>query len=232
MHAGGYSDPFGGPFADPFFGGGQDPFAAMMQRQERMMSNMNQMMSGMLGGFGGFGGFGAMMDHPMLMNDMPSHSAEPSSRRSSRASSGPIVEEPDSEPPSAALSHRGSSSFGGPSSFSSTSFSSSSFSSGGSSGPVYFQSSTSMVKGPNGCNPLKSLALLAATEPTNCASGIVERTHSVRDSRTGIERTAMQVQRLQRACLCIHESFDVLCVVMVFNCVRCFLLCAFYHTIA
>lgn len=172
---GGYNDPFRDPFGDPFFGGGQDPFAAMMQQQEHMMMNMNRMIGGMLGGFGGFGGAmgnGSNLGpgHSMLMNDASSRSTQ---RLPARSSSGPIVEEPDSEPVATSSHYRGGLDAQAPamSSFSSSSFSSSSFSGGGGSGPVYFQSSTSTIRGPN---------------------GIVERTHSVRDSRSGIERTTMQ----------------------------------------
>jgi hypothetical protein len=159
--SGAYSD----PFADPFFGGGHDPIAAMMHQQEQMMSNMSRMMGGM-GGMGGmFGGFGGMdmmgMGHPMLMNVPVSRSRQQQPPpRSSRTSSGPIVEEPDEEP-SAATQYRDSLDIAAPSmsSFSSTSFSSSSFSSG-SGGPVYFQSSTSTVKGPSGTLAAPSLSLL------------------------------------------------------------------------
>jgi hypothetical protein len=147
---GAYSD----PFADPFFGGGLDPIAAMMQQQQQMMSNMSQMMGGMGGMFGGLGGMGMMgMAHPMLMNEStPRSRQQQPAHRPSHASSGPIVEEPDAEP-SAATHYRSGLDMTAPSlaSFSSTSFSSSSFSSSsGSGGPVYFQSSTSTVKGPNG----------------------------------------------------------------------------------
>ena len=147
--SGAYSDPFADPFADPFFGGGADPIAAMMQQQQQMMLNMSQMMGGMGGMFGGLGGMG--MAHPMLMDEStPRSRQQQPAARPSRASSGPIVEEPDAEP-SAANHYRGGLDMSAPSmsTFSSTSFSSSSFNSG-SGGPVYFQSSTSTVKGPNG----------------------------------------------------------------------------------
>jgi hypothetical protein len=150
-HLGGYSD----PFADPFFGGGHDPFAAMMQQQEQMMANMNRVMGGMMGGMlGGFGGMDMMgMGHPMLTNDTTHRSRQPPPSR--RPSSGPIVEEPDSEPADSASYSRSGINALAPSmsSFSSTSMSSSSFSSSGGGGPVYFQSSTSTVKGPNGAFP-------------------------------------------------------------------------------
>jgi hypothetical protein len=155
---GGYNDPFRDPFGDPFFGGGQDPFAAMMQQQEHMMMNMNRMIGGMLGGFGGFGGAmgnGSNLGpgHSMLMNDASSRSTQ---RLPARSSSGPIVEEPDSEPVATSSHYRGGLDAQAPamSSFSSSSFSSSSFSGGGGSGPVYFQSSTSTIRGPNGTKPL------------------------------------------------------------------------------
>lgn len=206
-NSGGYNDPFRDPFGDTFFGGGQDPFAAMMQQQEHMMMNMNRMMGGMLGGFGGFGsamGNGSMpgLGHSMLMNDVPPRSTQ----RLPQRSSGPIVEEPDAEPITASSHDRSGLGAVAPmSSFSSSSFSSSSFLGGNGSGPVYFQSSTSTVRGPNGTYRSPSAAppfrafctssappspppLLNPTPP-----GIVERTHSVRDSRTGIERTTMQV---------------------------------------
>jgi hypothetical protein len=101
--SGAYSD----PFADPFFGGGLDPISAMMQQQQQMMSNMNQMMGGMGGMFGGLGGMGMMgMAHPMLMNEStPRSRQQQPAPRPARASSGPIVEEPDAEP-SAATHYR------------------------------------------------------------------------------------------------------------------------------
>jgi hypothetical protein len=178
------------PFGDPFFGGGHDPFSAILHQQEQMM---NSMMGSM---FGGFGGLSSMMGmgHPRLMSEPMARSSQSLPARSSRTSSGPIVEEPDSEPVASSNSYRGGYDISAPSmsSFSSSSFSSSSFSSSsGSGGPVYFQSSTSIVKGPNGL-ALSSRSMQASL-CVYSATGIVERTHSVRDSRSGTERTTMQV---------------------------------------
>jgi hypothetical protein len=203
--SGGYSDPFGDAFGDPFFGGGGDPFASMIRQQEQMMANMSRMMGGVSGMFGGLGGMGIMRDmhHPAIAHD---HMPRSRQQQPPRSSSGPIVEEPDSFEPTAVAPHY-SNGYGAVapslSSFSSSSMSTS-FSSGGGGGPVYFQSSTSTIKGPNGTKYLLLFLCCRAPPPPplhhnriHSTPGIIERTHSVRDSRTGIERTTMQVRIMQ-----------------------------------